>query len=100
MLASWFREREMATLVIRNVDAAVHTRLKARAAAHGRSMEEEARVILRQSLVTAPVDAAQTLGQAMRAIFEPLGGLDLPPIPPAPSREPPDFSGPEWAPPG
>lgn len=90
----------MATLVVRNVDEAVHARLKERAAAHGRSMEEEARIILRQSLVTAPVEVAQTLGQAMRAIFEPLGGLDLPPIPQAPAREPPDFSGPEWAPQG
>lgn len=90
----------MATLVIRNVDDAVHTRLKARAAAHGRSMEEEVRIILRQSLATAPVGAAQTLGQAMRAIFEPLGGLDLPPIQPGPAREPPDFSGPEWTPQG
>jgi plasmid stability protein len=37
----------MATLVIRNLDPALHTRLEARAAAAGRSMEEEARRLLR-----------------------------------------------------
>ncbi len=33
----------------------------------------------------------------MRALFEPLGGLDLPEIEREPPRDPPDFSGPEWA---
>jgi antitoxin FitA len=86
----------MATLVIRNVEDAVHLRLKELAASHGRSMEEEARSILRQSLATAPLDKPVGFGEAMRALFEPLGGLDLPEIPREPSREPPDFSGPEW----
>ncbi|MFA5205102.1 MAG: plasmid stabilization protein [Lentisphaeria bacterium] len=36
----------MAVLTIRNVPAAVHHRLRARAAKSGRSMEAEARVIL------------------------------------------------------
>jgi plasmid stability protein len=36
----------MAQLVVRNLDEQVKMRLRARAAAHGRSMEEEARVIL------------------------------------------------------
>jgi antitoxin FitA len=70
----------VATLVIRNVESSVHLRLKELAASHGRSMEEEARLILRQSLATAPLDAPARFGQAMRAIFEPLGGLDLPEI--------------------
>jgi hypothetical protein len=33
---------------------------------------------------------------AIRALIEPLGGLDLPEIPREPAREPPDFSGSEW----
>jgi plasmid stability protein len=37
----------MASLLIRNVDTALHDLLKARAAAHRRSLEEEARVLLR-----------------------------------------------------
>ena len=88
----------MATLVIRNVESELHTRLKAQAAAHNRSMEEEARVLLRQGLAALPGETAQTFGQAMRAIFEPLGGFELPEMPKEAPRQPPDFSGPEWDP--
>ena len=42
----------MATLVIRNVEDDLHIRLKSQAAAHRRSMEEEARILLRQGLAT------------------------------------------------
>ena len=88
----------MATLVIRNIETGLHARLKAVAAAHGRSMEEEARQVLRAALTSkAPPDTVG-LGDAMRALFEPLGGLDLPEIKRGPAREPPDFSGPDWNP--
>lgn len=40
----------MASLTIRNLDPAVKDRLRVRAAEHGRSMEEEARLILRQTV--------------------------------------------------
>jgi plasmid stability protein len=86
----------VATLVIRNVESGVHARLKELAASHGHSMEEEARLILRQSLSTAPLEAPQRFGQAMRAIFEPLGGLDVPEFRRESPGGPPDFSGPEW----
>jgi plasmid stability protein len=86
----------MATLVIRNVEDELHARLKAQAAAHNRSMEEEARLLLRQGLATLSTAAPQHFGQAMRAIFEPLGGLEYPAIEREPAREPPDFSGPGW----
>jgi plasmid stability protein len=88
----------MATLVIRNVEDAVHSRLKELAASHGRSMEEEARTILRETVAAAPTTAPQGFAQAIRALFEPLGGLELPEIPREFPREPPDFSGPEWDP--
>ena len=88
----------MATLVIRNVEDAVHSRLKALAAEHGRSMEEEARSILRDRVAAAPLPAPQGFGQAVRALFEPLGGLELPATPRELPREPIDFSGPEWDP--
>jgi antitoxin FitA len=68
----------MATLVIRNVEDELHLRLKARAAAYSRSMEEEARLLLRQGLVVLPGETRQAFGQAMRAIFEPLGGFEFP----------------------
>ncbi len=86
----------MATLVIRNVEDSVHARLKELAASHGRSMEEEARVLLREGVAAAPVTTALPFGQAMQALFKPLGGLDLPEIPRELPGDPPDFSGPEW----
>jgi antitoxin FitA len=90
----------VATLVIRNVEDELHARLKAQAAAHRRSLEEEVRLILRERLATAPVAPAPSWVDAVRALFEPLGGLELPDIPRKPPRAPPDFSGPDWDPPG
>jgi antitoxin FitA len=89
----------VATLVIRNVDDAIHTRLKALAASHGRSMEEEARLILRDRLATSPSSPPANWVDAVRALFEPLGGLELPQISREPPRRPLDFSGPGWDPP-
>ena len=43
----------MATLTIRRLDEKTKTRLRVRAAHHGRSMEEEAREILHSALTTA-----------------------------------------------
>jgi plasmid stability protein len=90
----------MATLVIRNFEDTLHARLKAEAAAHGRSMEEEARLLLRQGLAAASELPRQSFGQAMRALFEPLGGFELPEIEREPLGDPPDFSGPGWDPKG
>ena len=44
----------MATLTIRQLDEKTKTRLRVRAAHHGRSMEEEAREILRSALTASP----------------------------------------------
>jgi len=88
----------LATLVIRNIETGLHARLKAVAAAHGRSMEEEARQVLRAALTSGVPPSTVGLGDAMRALFEPLGGLDLPEINRGPAPEPPDFSGPDWDP--
>jgi plasmid stability protein len=85
----------MASLLIRNVDAALHARLKARAAAHHRSLEEEARVLLRAGLARsdpAP-DRTRLLALASR-LFGPAHGidLDLPTRDPGLDRSPPDFA--------
>jgi plasmid stability protein len=86
----------MATLVIRNVEPKLHTRLKLRAAARGHSMEEEARQLLRQGLTAEPAPPSQTFGSAVRALFEPLGGVELPSdLRPRGGRPPPDFSEPQ-----
>ncbi len=42
----------MAQLIVRNLDADVVTRLRRRAAAHGRSMEAEHREILQRALLS------------------------------------------------
>ncbi|MBV8615851.1 MAG: plasmid stabilization protein [Acetobacteraceae bacterium] len=86
----------MATLVIRNVDESLHRRLKARAAAQGRSMEEEARLLLREGLAAEPLPEGETLASAMRALFEPLGGVEFPCVRELGHRSPPDFFGSEW----
>ena len=87
----------MPTLVIRGVEPALHARLKAEAAAHGHSMEEEARQVLRAALAPSMIQTEVGFGDAMRALFEPLGGVELPDIEREPVPEPPDFSGSEWA---
>ncbi|HHX81534.1 MAG TPA: plasmid stabilization protein [Pseudomonadaceae bacterium] len=73
----------MATMTIRNVDDQLKARLRLQAAKHGRSMEDEARDILRVSLSVEP-DQGASLVEAIRARVEAHGGIDLTP----PEREP------------
>ena len=89
----------MASITIRNLDDGVKKRLRVRAAENGRSMEEEAREILQQS-VTALTGMAEEkpkfrtgadLYDEIRAIVEPLGGIELNIPPRHPMRDPPDF---------
>jgi antitoxin FitA len=75
-------ETAMATLTIRNVDAAVKERLRARAARHGRSMEAEARTILTEAVAADTEQPEPNLAEAIRRRFAPLGGVDLE-LPPA-----------------
>lgn len=67
----------MSTLTIRNIDADIKDKLRLAAAAHGRSMEEEVRTILR-SVLTQPA-AVKGLGSRLHARFAAIGGVDLPP---------------------
>lgn len=79
----------MASITIRNLDDDVKRRLRVRAAEHGRSMEEEARDILRQ--VVGQPSAPRNLGLAIHARFAAVGGLDLPHAQRSPMRPTPDF---------
>lgn len=54
----------MASLTIRNLDPAVKDRLRVRAAEHGRSMEEEARLILRRGVGEPMSSGASTRHRA------------------------------------
>lgn len=80
----------MASITIRNLDDALKTKLRIRAARLGRSMEEEVREILRSSLADEGRRPAN-LAEAIRNRFAPLGGVDLPLPPREPMREPPRF---------
>lgn len=80
----------MASMTIRNLDEALKRRLRLRAASHGRSMEDEARDILRAALSTEQPRPAN-LAAAIRARIEPTGGVVLEIPPREPIREPPDF---------
>ncbi|MFZ3214393.1 MAG: hypothetical protein WA188_23040 [Terriglobales bacterium] len=66
----------MATLTIRRLDEKTKTRLRIQAAQHGRSMEEEAREILRSCLSTSR-PARKNLAEAIRRRFAAFGGIRL-----------------------
>ncbi len=80
----------MASITIRNLEDDLKHRLRVRAAEHGRSMEEEAREILRHAM-TEPAPP-RNLAAAIRSRFAPLGGVDLDLPARDPLREPPRFS--------
>jgi len=78
----------MASITIRNIDDRTKSRLRLRAAQHSRSMEDEARTILRNALAEeAPI--AVDLASAIHARFRAVGGVELEIPPREPMREPP-----------
>ena len=79
-----------AAITIRKLDDTVKSQLRVQAAEHGRSMEEEAREILRNALnpsAVAPVD----LATSVRKRFAAVGGVDLPVAEREAIRAAPDF---------
>ena len=79
----------MASITIRNLDNKVKTQLRIRAAGHSRSMEEEARMILREAVERE--DGPTNLAQAIRSRFARFGGVELDLPSREPMREPPRF---------
>ena len=86
----------MGTLTIRNLDDPLKSRLRMRAAARNRSMEEEARQILRAAL-QEPVAQSLDLGTRIRARFAALGDVQLPIETRQTLREPPKLDGQQQA---
>jgi antitoxin FitA len=80
----------MGSILIRQVDERTKSRLKSRAAHNRRSMEEEAREILKAAVATEPTDTLN-LAEAIHRRFAALGGIDLPEVPDGPIGELPDF---------
>lgn len=66
----------MASITIRNLDDETKARLRIRAARHQRSMEEEARTVLRQALAV-PDAPAVSLAAAIQRRFKAVGGVEL-----------------------
>ena len=81
----------MASITIRNLDEAVKRKLRLRAAQRNRSMEDEARDILRAAVAEGSAPP-RNLADIIRQRIEPLGGVDVPLPPRGPIREPPDFT--------
>jgi antitoxin FitA len=80
----------MASITIRNLDDDLKARLRIRAARHGRSMEEEARDLLRTVLAVEETQPAN-LVEAIRKRFAKVGPVNLVVPPREPVREPPDL---------
>ena len=83
----------MASVLIRNVDEALHQRLKASAASHRRSLEEEARELLRAAVARQQAPPQVNLADLAQRLFGREHGvdLDIPRRGTAPKCPPPDF---------
>jgi plasmid stability protein len=79
----------MASITIRNLDEHIKQSLRVRAAEHGRSMEEEARAILRDAVGTRI--RSRNLGMEIHRRFAAIGGIDLDLPARGPGRGLPDF---------
>ena len=86
----------MGTLTIRNLEDPIKSRLRLRAAARNRSMEEEARQILRAALQELSTPT-QDIGARIRARFAGLGDIQLPIDSREPVRPPPALGEPDLA---
>ena len=82
----------MASITIRNLDEETKRRLRIRAQRNGRSMEDEARVILGTAI--RPGNRGKGLGTAIHEMFKAIGGSELTPFPRDRQQPPPDFS--DW----
>jgi len=78
----------MASITIRDLEDEVKERLRVRAAMNGRSMEEEARLILRGAVSGVTGSA---LWQKSRALFSNKDGVELELPPRGPDRPAPSF---------
>lgn len=85
----------MASITIRNLDDSLKEALRRRAAGNRRSMEEEARQILKAAMVRERGEKG--LGTQLREIWKNAGGveLELPPRTELP-RKPPFLTNFEW----
>jgi antitoxin FitA len=79
----------MASITIRNLDDDIKRRLRVRAAMHGRSMEEEARDILRRVMTEST--PPRNLAAAIRSRLTPAARAEVTLPTREPMRQPPNF---------
>ena len=77
----------MASITIRQLEENTKRKLRMRAARHGRSMEQEAREILKSAL-SQPEEQPKDLVEAIRRRFAKYGGVELDIPPRGPIRDP------------
>ena len=70
----------MASITVRNLQTDTKRKLKIRAAMNGRSMEQEAREILKSALAQTSKKKTN-VADRIREIFGPLGGVELERLP-------------------
>jgi antitoxin FitA len=63
----------MAQLIVRNLEDDVRDKLRALAAKHGRSMEEEIREILREAVLRTSIEVSAKLGTRVAKRFKQYG---------------------------
>jgi antitoxin FitA len=80
----------LASLTIGNLEDPLKAELRSRAAHHGRSIEEEAHVILRSAL-SQRRRSKRHLAESIHDRFAAFGGVDLPEIVRGPGGDQPDF---------
>lgn len=76
----------MASLTIRNLPEDAKRRFRQRAAAHGRSMEEEARQLILEAVARNENPPRKSIGKMLYEMSRP--GIDLPIPPRSPARIP------------
>jgi plasmid stability protein len=81
----------MASITIRRLDDALKSGPRVRAARQGRSMEEEARHILKAGLAKEPM-RRPNLAESIRRRIAPTGGVELSLPPREPVRRPPKLA--------
>jgi len=82
---------KMASITIRFIDEGLKKRLRIQSALHSRSMEEEARDILRSALSTENLDTGSSFVESVRAKAMRTGGIEIEPVPRESIRNPPEI---------
>jgi antitoxin FitA len=76
------------TLLIRGVDPELKKALQIQAVEHGHSLQSEIKQILKNNVTPSPRQQIPNIAEAIRRLFEPLGGVELEPYPDKPVGEP------------